>query len=376
MKKKKDILINASILSENNTGLGRYTYQVLEHVCPLLDERGISYEVICGSASITPESVADHVLETPSKGFIARLLKAELAGMRSYRLAWSTTQHGFLFPRGRQVISIHDVTPVLYPEGRLHQSWYYQHVIPWVLRTCAGIITVSENTKKDILRIYGKQISDSDTVKVVYESIDPPTESSYDFSRCAEKYAISDGSYFCVTGIHYPYKNLDIIIDAFKSFPELDHTKVLFIGNNKNEYGRHLVERVSSEELSRNLVFTGFVSDEERDSLISHCAAAVYPSLYEGFGLPVLEAMQMGVPVISSNASSLPEVGGDAAIFFDPSNAAQLKDAMLGILGNPVERERRALLGRQNLARFSWNKIARDMVDYFESLLGEDKAKR
>lgn len=363
----KDLLINASILSEKKTGLGVYTYQMLKYVCPLLDQDGITYDVMCSSKEYVPDAVRDKVRAVSFDGFLSRNINTSKVYKDHYKVVWSTTQHGAPFFKGRQIITIHDVTPLLYPNGRKHQTYYYKWVIPQVLRNHAGVITVSENTKKDIEHYYKKWIKDDEQVKVIYESINTdiakPEEAAS--KRTLDKYNLFNHGYICVTGIHYEYKNIETVITAFAANADLQaKLKIVIIGNDKNEYGNRLHQLVNQNKLQNRVVFTGFISDEQKNILLSSSFACVIPSKYEGFGLPVLEGMKANTLVISSDRSSLREVGGEAAVYFDPDDYQQLADILRQFLEDEGRRSGYILSGQKNLDRFQWNQIAQEMHDY------------
>ncbi len=366
----KDILINASILSDHNTGLGVYTIQVLNHVIPLLDQNGVSYEIMCGDLNYLPEKMRGNALIVPFSGFMSRNIKTNTAySKKKYKLAWSTTHHGAVFSGLNQIITIHDIIPILYPDGRKHQTTYYKYLLPRVIKNAKGVITVSNNTKRDIIKYYHHSIEDEDKVRVIYESVFPQKNTKADFAEISKKYGIKALQYLCITGIHYTYKNIQIVLQALSEYKDLLKYKVVIIGNDNNEYGKQLHDTVQELGIDGSIVFTGFVTDEEKNSILANAFSCIYPSLYEGFGLPVLEAMEAGAPVICSNHSSLPEVGGDAAIYFDPTSTKDLHDSIMRIQNDTTLRDRYISLGFENLKRFKWEIIADELLQYLTSFI-------
>lgn len=367
----KDLLINAGILSEHNTGLGVYTIQVIEHVCPILENEGIEFEIMCSQKEYVPERFRQYVKEVKFGNFIARNINTSREYRKKYKLVWSTTHHGGLFSSTDQIITIHDITPIIYPNGRIHQEIYYKYILPIIIKDSKGILTVSQNTKKDILKKYSRYIESEDKVKVIYESIMDKHTTDRIEQSLLEKYQVKEKEYFSVVGIHYEYKNLQLIIDAYAKESELRKYKVIIIGNDNNEYGKYLHTNISQLHLEDSFVFTGFVSNEEKQALVTYSIATIYPSKYEGFGLPVLEAMNMGVPVLSSNASSLPEVGGNAALYFSPNNVDELIKQILNITQNADVRNELVSRGYANVQRFDWNKICMEIYQYLKEIMGK-----
>lgn len=358
------ILINATILSERNTGLGVYTYEALKYVCPLLIEKNISFDIACKKIDFLPEGCKNYGIEVCFSNFFKRKKVMDKLSNK-YEYVWSTTQHGVKNKKCKQIITIHDLTPLIYPKGRLHQYAYYKFILPKMIKKSTFVITVSNNTKKDILKYYKVR---EDKVKVVYENIKNIDFNFIDFSKIEDKFKIKEKQYLCITGIHYPYKNIHAIINAYHSNKELLSTKIVVIGNDNCKYGEYLKKLIRKYKLEEYFIFTGFVSNEEKNTLLKQSLAALYPSKYEGFGLPVLEAMNLGVPVITSNISSLPEICGDAALYFNPDSIEDIAFKILMIVKNENLRTELIQKGISNCLRFSWEKAAREILELLSSL--------
>lgn len=363
---KKDILINASILEEHNGGLGVYTYQLLGHLPAELERRGLSYDIMCTDAVFLPESVRDRHVPVSFKGFVSRSVNTSRRYTRDYGLVWSTTQHGGILARTKQVITIHDVTPLIYPEGRKQQYFYYKYLDRHLIKRSSLVFTMSQNTKEDILRFYDVE---PEKVCVAYEAMDLGHVTESDFAPLADSYGIADQRYFIVVGINYEYKNITAVIEAFAQPDFLEGRRLVIVGNDRCAYAQELKALVAQLGCSHRVVFTGFVSDEDKASLMRHAIAEVYPTLYEGFGLPVLEAMTMGVPVVCSDRSSLPEVGGDAPVYFDPTSTTALREALARVEGDAELRREMVERGVASAARFSWPRIVGGMVDQVARVL-------
>lgn len=364
------ILVNATILSQNNTGLGVYSYNVLKNICPMFDSSQIEYDILCQSKAFLPEHCRSHALEIEYSGFISRNIAINRIGKLPYDLIWSTTQHGMLSTKSKQIITIHDLTPIIYPKGRMHQMLYYKFVLPKIVRKSHAIITVSENTKNDILKYYKKNCR-SENIKVAYCGINKHIVGDLDFEILENKYGLKKYCYFSILGIHYYYKNLHSIIEAFKLDDSIRKYKVVIIGNDKCKYGKYLKQLIDKYGLQEFFVFTGFIDAEVKNAIIHYSHASIYPSLYEGFGLPVLESMQLETPVLCSNVSSLPEVGGNAALYFDPYDVRDIIDKIKEISFSEALREEMIERGKQNVAQFSWEYVAVKVFDVITKELGK-----
>ncbi len=349
------LLINALILQERNTGLGVYTYNVLEHILPKLVDAGVETRIMCRKKAFLPANCQDAYLEVDYHNFVQRNKIVDKYATGEYDLLWSTTQHGSLRAKCPQIITIHDLTPLFYPKGRIHQYLYYRFLLRRIIKKSKAVITVSENTKKDICNVYK---CSADKVINAQEFI-------------ADEHLHSPGikfeNHFNIVGIHYPYKNLHTIITAYYEYDDLRKYTLYIIGDHECKYGKSLQKLVNKYTLQKSIKFTGFLSGESKNKIIKSSFATIYPSKYEGFGLPLLESMSMGVPVLSSSASSLPEVGGDAAVYFDPDSTKSFYNAFSRL----AESDRESIIekGFSNIKRFSWDTTTTIILDEILKLM-------
>ena len=269
----------------------------------------------------------------------------------------------------RSIVTIHDCIHLMFPQylpGRL--AHVYAQVSFWIAANrSARILTVSEASKRDILRFF--PIS-SDKVDVIYNAIDDrfnqiPLQT--DIDRVRERYQIND-RFLLYSGNVKPHKNIERLIDAFNRLRQegFNDIKLLITGS---EVSRHATLRraVHRYNLHHQVRFLGFLSADTLAILYRLADAFVFPSLYEGFGLPPLEAMASGTPVLTSNLSSLPEVVGDAALLIDPYDPASIAEGLRRILS---DHKLRALLverGQKRAATFSWEaSVKRILVAYHQ----------
>jgi glycosyltransferase involved in cell wall biosynthesis len=270
----------------------------------------------------------------------------------------------------RSVVTIHDCIHIRFPQYLPNRIGYaYAWGQMWTATHRASrVITVSEASKRDILRYF--RVPDS-RVDVIYNAIDdrfwqdPDAE---EIARVRERYRL-DNPFVLYAGNIKPHKNLERLIEAFhllRQNPAMRDVQLLIIGDEVSTYAT-LRRAVHRHKLHKHVRFFGFVSHQTLAALYRLAAAFVFPSLYEGFGLPPLEAMASGTPVITSNVSSLPEVVGDAALMIDPYEPAAIADAMRRVLDDQALA---ADLRRRGLARareFSWERsIARVREIYAE----------
>lgn len=267
------------------------------------------------------------------------------------------------------VVTIHDCIHLRFPQYLPSRGalTYAKAMMRSAARRSRRVLTVSQASKDDILHYLGVP---AEKVEVIYNALDerlaaPPTPD--DVTRVRERFLLTS-PFVLYTGNIKPHKNLDRLIEAFSILRRqgLEDVKLLIIGDEISKYPnmRRLVHKF---QLHGHVRFLGFVPDATLAVLYRLASAFVFPSLYEGFGLPPLEAMAAGTPVITSNVSSLPEVVGDAALLIDPMDAGAIADAMARVLREPALREDLARRGHARVKAFSWERsVARIRQVYGE----------
>jgi glycosyltransferase involved in cell wall biosynthesis len=242
-------------------------------------------------------------------------------------------------------------------------------------RKASKIIAISENTKKDIIDYFG---IDEEKIRVIYLGVDRQFSPQPDMDEVGvlSKYNLPSG-YILSVGTLEPRKNLIRLINAYKMVASSGEPvpKLVIVGG--QGWGDEELGKVVRESgLIDLVILTGYVPDEDLPALYRNTTVFVYPSLYEGFGLPPLEAMACGTPVITSNVSSLPEVVGDAAILIDPYNTTEIAQAIASVLKDKELRERLRMNGLARSNLFSWDKTARETLKLYQEVIEESKAKR
>ena len=260
--------------------------------------------------------------------------------------------------RCRSVVTIHDCIHLMFPQYLPNRAAYaYARASMWsAARHADRILTVSEASKRDILHFFNVP---PDKISVVYNAIDERfwiEPNGEDVARVRERFQLDHG-FVLYAGTIKPHKNLVRLIEAFAQLRtgEFGELKLLIIGDEISKLPA-LRRAVHSHKLHKHVRFLGFVPDETLAVLYRLAAVFVFPSLYEGFGLPPLEAMASGTPVVTSNVSSLPEVAGDAAVLVDPYDVDSIVDGVRRVLTDP---ELAAELRRKGLVRargFSWER--------------------
>jgi glycosyltransferase involved in cell wall biosynthesis len=292
--------------------------------------------------------------------------------------------HSFFFPLPnlskykvavkQKIITVYDLIPVLMPqfftEGMQH--FFLKELIPSIEIHKDWVICISHSTKKDFCKLTGMP---EERVFVTHLGA---SNNFYKESNTAKiqatlnKYKIPQGRYILGLSTLEPRKNTAHLIRCFfKILSESNYDDVyLVLAGSKGWLYEEVFETAdSNSNLKDKVIFTGFIDDEDLSSIYSGASFFVYPSLYEGFGLPPLEAMQCGLPVITSNNSSLPEVVGDAGIMVDATNEAQLCQAMTKLLNDPNLCQQLSKQAFQQSQNFSWEKCAAETIAIYQHIL-------
>ena len=273
----------------------------------------------------------------------------------------------------RSIVTIHDCIHLMFPQylpGRLAHAGVRVAYRVAAFRA-ARVLTVSEASKRDILRFCAIP---SDKVDVIYNAIDerfgqPPDEPQ--ITRVRERYQLHD-RFLLYSGNVMPHKNLERVIEAFARVRQRgsDQIKLLITGSEISRYAT-LRRAVHRHNLHKHVRFLGFLSPETLATLYHLADAFVFPSLYEGFGLPPLEAMASGTPVLTSNVSSLPEVVDDAALLVDPYDTEAIADGMQRILSDTSLRARLIDRGHVRAARFSWEESVKRVLTIYREVAAQ-----
>jgi glycosyltransferase involved in cell wall biosynthesis len=267
----------------------------------------------------------------------------------------------------RAVVTIHDCIHLMFPQYLPNRLAYgYARANLWAAaKRAERIFTVSETSKADILRYCDVP---AERIIVVYNAIDdrfatPPDAEAVE--RVRERYQLS-GPFALYVGNIKPHKNLERLIDAFDLVRRggYERLELLIIGDQISKYPR-LRRAVDTHKLHKHVRFLGFVPDDTLAALYRLATVFVFPSLYEGFGLPPLEAMASGTPVVTSNRSSLPEVVGDAAVLVDPYSASSIAEGIQKVLGDADLRRTLAARGLARAMQFSWESSIRRIHEVY-----------
>jgi len=275
----------------------------------------------------------------------------------------------FFIKRGKLVITIHDLISLIHPE---FFTWKHRKImnflLPKMLASADKIIADSYSTQRDLSRFL--KVHD-EKITVIHLGLDErfKPDSFPHVEKIKKRYSI-EGDYILFVGVLEPRKNIERILEALailKKTGKIQGKKLVVAGETGWLY-KGIFKKVQELNLEKEVIFTGFVDGAELPALYSGALFFVYPSLYEGFGFPVLEAMACGTPVITSNVSSLPEVAGDAAILINPHHVEELAWQMERLFEDKELREELKKKGLERSKSFSWEKTAMKTLEVYKEL--------
>lgn len=273
------------------------------------------------------------------------------------------------------VVTIHDLILLRFPTKKATtlgplkykiKELGYKLAISRAIRKAEKIITVSNFTKQDIVNYFK---TSPDKISVTYEGVDLPEPDGQN-QDVLKKYNISQ-PYILYVGNVYPHKNIESLLIALKKMDSSNHQELkdlrLVIVCKHDFFLQRAKEQAEKLGIARKVTFTGYVPDSDLGLIYKNAAVYVFPSFYEGFGLPPLEAMAQGVPVVSSQATSMPEIMKDAALYFNPGNPDEIVELVKSVVSDNNLRQKMAALGRELIKEYNWDTMAKETVGIYKN---------
>jgi glycosyltransferase involved in cell wall biosynthesis len=369
------IAFDGTTLTPGRTGVGYYTEHLLQHLAREVEHTGDEIVVVSNAAVDTQRPLPDHVRVHPGHRFPVRIGWMQLLAARALDAVRPDVAHftNGMIPIGSPVstiVTIHDMSLRLYPQCHpVRRLLLNRPLMQVAIHRATSIVTVSESARRDLLRLHGVA---GDRVSVVHEAASPafhPINDRAELDRVRALYKLPP-RFVLYVGTIEPRKNLPRLVDAFAEARARGMAHHLVCVGPYGWSSRDLCGRIERLGLSDVVHFTGYARFEDLPAIYNLGDFFVFPSLYEGFGLPVVEAMASGIPVITSNTSSLGEIAGDAAETLDPTSTDALADAIVRLAADPDRRRHLAERGLRRARTFSWTQTAKEMLAVYHRAAG------
>ena len=355
----KSLLVNLAFLMQKPTGISTYAVNLFPHLRSL-NPTLLSPSLINGySCYPVPTGMTP---EQGTRGHLKRLLWTQFQLPTIYRnlkasLLFSPVTEAPLARDCRYIVTVHDLIALRFLRQFSPLTLYSQSWIPNILNRAEHILCNSIATAQDVEQFYGIASHKLTPIPLAYDAenfrfLDLPTQ-----------------NYFLYLGRIDPYKNVARLIAAFAALPQHADCELWLAGPPDPRYLPSLQAQVEQLHLENQVRFLDYIPYEKLPGLLNQAIALVFPTLWEGFGIPVLEAMACGTPVITSNLASLPEVAGDAALLIDPYQVGAIADAMHTLLQDAQLRATLRKAGLQRASQFSWAKTGQATAEVLQQYL-------
>lgn len=368
--------IDARFYGPYGKGLGRYTQKLIDHL-EKVDDHNEYYILLRRDnwADFQPSTPRFHKILADYRWytFIEQVFMPLKLWSLDLDLVHFTHFNVPVLYFGKFIVTIHDLILTKYPTERASTlgPWLYrikhalyQIVINSAVRRAVKVIAVSEYTKKEVVAHFK---CPTEKVSVTLEAVDPVTQPSHG-DVTMNKYRLAE-PYILYVGNAYPHKNCERLVEAFQMLLKDEPTCHLVMVGREDYFYHRLKKLAASKDLSAEVLFPGFVTDTDLPDFYRHAKLYAFPSLCEGFGLPALEACQYGVPVVASNNSSLPEVLGEAAVYFNPEKTEEIYRAMHSVFTDRQLAVALIKAGYERVRLFSWEKMAQQTMAIYRSVL-------
>jgi glycosyltransferase involved in cell wall biosynthesis len=365
------MLINLSFIFSEPTGISTYALNLvpyLKSLSPtlllpenlensLLNQYQSDFNCYPVPNNLTPEQGI--------KGHLNRLFWTQFKLPQIYdqfnsSLLFSPVSEMPIYSQCSSVVTIHDLIPLRFP-GSFFQKLYFTYYFPLVLHQAKHIICNSQTTADDLIKFFNISASKITPTLLAYNS--------QHFRPLTVNNNKNNKPYFLYFGRHVPYKNISGLIAAFAALPNNQNYELWIAGSADPRYTPQLKLQVQELGIENQVKFLDYLKYEQLPLIINQAIAVVFPSLWEGFGLPVLEAMACGTPVITSNISALKEIAQEAALLINPYEIKEITQAMLSLIQDDQLREDLRNLGLARANQFSWQKTGQETVEILRNFL-------
>lgn len=372
--------IDARMYGKAQSGIGNYIKQLTDHIFAL-DQKNDYYLFLLEPifSQYQPPHQKIHKIKVTSHWYSLAEQTKFLWELNKYKLDLIHFPHfnaPVLYRRPR-IVTIHDIIPKFFP-GHKQKSWLrkkaYELVLKTNLKKSAKIIADSEAAKKDLTEYFGVPEAKIAVINLGIESYFKKIENYAKIKELNNKYKISQPFIFFLS-VWRNHKNFEGLISAFEILKSKGNFNYqLVLGGQEDPHYPNIRQKIEQSPFENDIVTPGFISDDELPLFYNAADLVAIPSFYEGFGLIGLEAMACGTPVVSSNATSLPEINGDAALYFDPKSPEQMAEQIYSVLTNFELKNQLIGKGFQQIKKYDWNTCAQNTSNLYNEILNTKKA--
>lgn len=367
------ILIDARLYSPRFTGIGRYTHEMVKQF--FIQKPDWKFTLMLGEKEF-------HDFSPPSSNIIKILAPESIYSLAEQTtflqklnsvdadLTWFPHFTVPYFYKKPFVVTVHDLTLSKFPGKKmnsfLHRTVYFK-ILRNALKKSRSILTVSENTKQDLIK---DEHVNSQKITIAHNAVGEEFFNFRTHSKPVSEKLHINTPFFLYTGQHREHKNLHGMVRGFHRFLEKtgENMKLVITGK-ENPLYPEFWEYCKEHSLEDKVMTVGLVDESDLLALYKEASAYIFPSFYEGFGIPPLEAMAMETPVIASNASCIPEICSDAALYFDPKNPSELAEQMEQLIHSPDLQREMIEKGKEQVQKYSWADSASIIIKQFEQSL-------
>jgi len=372
--------IDARLFRSTTGGIGRYSRELLAHLFSI--DQVNEYTVFLSKADVVEwdfdlPNVEMVVVEVPHYSYAEQVTFLRILNSYKFDLVhFLNFNHPILYRRP-YVVTIHDFTLMLYPEAASkgakskYKQLVYKHVLSLAIKRAKRAIAITENTADDAEKLLGIPHA---RMELIYLGGPEKHEIPFGSKKRVQDYLGTRDPYILFWSQWRSHKGIQVILPAFERFKEATGAphKLVLVGR-QEAAPQHVRDAIAASPFVDDIVTPGFAPDELLPSIFAHATMYVMPSFYEGFGLPPLEAMTYGTPVILADNSSLPEIGGDAALYFPTGDVDALAERMQEVLFNPQMVETLRQRGFSQAAKFSWHECAKRTLGLYRSILDKKR---
>jgi len=366
--------IDARMYGKAQSGIGNYIKQLTGHIFEL-DKTNDYYLFLLDPifSEYQPPYPNIHKIKVTSRWYSLAEQTKFLWDINKYKLDLIHFPHfnAPIFYNRPRIVTIHDIIPKFFP-GHKQKSWFrkkaYELTLKTNLKKSVKIITDSQATKQDLITYFKVPENKIAVVKLGIEQHFKPSENYAKLKELKDRYQITKPFIFFLS-VWRNHKNFEGLISAFEILKNKGNFNYqLVLGGQEDPHYPNIRQKIQASAFKQDIITPGFISDQDLPIFYQAADLVAIPSFYEGFGLIGLEAMASGTPVVSSNVTSLPEINGEAALYFDPKNPDQMAEKIFQVLTNPELKSQLIQKGFIQAAKYSWQNCSQETLKIYKQI--------